>query len=64
MREVESLGTHFGTDSAILDLKHKISKGSIGKIEVPHIFERALVNLTQSPSSRYRTAKGVASRSS
>ena len=44
--EVEALSAHLGTNPAIIDVKNEPAIGSIGKVEVPHILESALVDDT------------------
>jgi hypothetical protein len=43
--EVETLSSHLGAYSTILDLQYQPTKCSIRQVEVPHILERALINL-------------------
>jgi hypothetical protein len=56
--EVETLGPHLGTDPAIVNVQYKPSVSSICKVEVPHVLEGALIDLT-ALRPRSRTTEGV-----
>lgn len=62
--EVETLGAHLCTNSAILDLQDEIAEGRISKVEVPHVLECTLVDLAESCLTSDRAAEGVAACSS
>jgi len=48
MSEVETLGPHFRSNSAILNLENQPAKCSIRQVEVPHVLKSAFINLPNS----------------
>ena len=66
MREVESLSPHLGTNPSVVNLEHQPTKRGISKVEIPHILEGTLVDLTERGSrlARSCTTKGVSASSS
>jgi len=58
--EVETLSTHFSANATSFDLEYEISKGGVCKVEVPHVLESALVDLTGAGGPPNRTSEGIA----
>jgi hypothetical protein len=46
--KVEALSSHLRTNAPILNLKNQPSERGICQVKVPHVFERAFVDLTNS----------------
>jgi hypothetical protein len=62
--EVKALSAHLRADTTILNFKHQVAESGISKIEVPHVLESTLVDLSEGSLAGNRAAEGVATSSS
>ncbi|KAI6760915.1 hypothetical protein HG530_009775 [Fusarium avenaceum] len=60
----KALSAHLRADTTILNLKHQVAESGISKVEVPHVLESTLVDLSEGSLAGNRTAEGVATSSS
>lgn len=58
MCKVEALSTHLCANPATVNVKHEPAICSVGQVEIPHVLEGALVDLSTARST-YLTAERI-----